>query len=486
MRDLVIVLLLLTVPCNPSDLTPSGAEPQVAPASAVEDDLVQRGLTFLLDAQQPDGSWRIELGESKEAGMRIAITAICMDALSRHPDNERCGEALRRGLEFIRKNVKALDSPFDVNPTFNFNLWGMAFGLSHLFEAVQRWPGQKPDVDETVRAMVKRAARFQLECGGWSYIKVDYDDDNAKSGSVSFLTAATLEGLLRWKSAGVSIDAGMIDRGVADLKQSFGQDDRLAYKHYGRYGAPGGGDSAGRSIQGRLVLHEAGVGSAEDVLAAVKTFFAERHEYVKTRTNRGHTPPTMIAGYYYYYVHHYAARALRLLTSDPGDCAKTLRQAFAEEQREDGSWMDTVSGGSTCGTAFVLIALDDLDSMAWMTSLDDALGKARESASPLLVLISDGKKTGKSLEDAFADASIVAMLGDFTCVKLVKDAKDPVRKRVGAGRTAAFLVVDPSAEDPFKKPLKRVKGKRKAPSISRTLKSALKTWEKRKAESEDS
>jgi hypothetical protein len=453
--------------------------PTPAQEADAQREAVQRGVEYLLKSQLEDGSWRNELGESQEPGMRVAITAMCMNALLRwSAKDERTQAAVARGLAFIRKNVGALDGPFSVNPQFNFNAWGTAYGMSHLFEAIERWPSSPPDVEKTVQTMVQRAARSQLPCGGWSYIKKDRQGKPWADGSVSFVTAAHIEGLLRWKRGGVEVDQALLDRALADLEKSIDPEGKLAYLHYKNYGIPGGRDSAGRTIQAQLALLEAGRSSEKALVKAVDAFFADRAEYVKVRKERGHSPTTKIAGYYYYYVHHYAARALRRLGRDPQGYADIMRKAFLEEQRTDGSWMDTVSCGTTCGTAFVLTAFDDLRSLTWRDSLEEALALAKGAGKPVLLFLTDGAGDARLLEASLGNAEVRELLGQFVCARHELAKKDPIGKRLGVRSGTALVVLNAGAADALAKPVAKLRGKRTPKSIIRELGRALKRCKK--------
>jgi hypothetical protein len=440
---------------------------------------IQRGVEYLLSSQLRDGSWGNELGESREPGMRVAITAMCMNALLRwSPGDERTVTATARGLEFVRKNVSALDGPFVLNPQFNFNSWGTSFGMSHLHEAIKRWPGTPPEVEKIGQALIRRAWDSQMPCGGWSYIKKNRQGQLWTDGSVTFVSAAHIDGLQRWKRGGARVDQKLLDRALTDLEKSIDAAGKLVYLHNGDHGTRGGKDGAGRMIQTRLVLLEAGRSSEKELSEAVDAFFADRAEYVKVRKERGHSRTTGIAGYYYYYVHHYAARALRRLGCDPKGYADIITKAFLSEQQENGSWMDTVSCGTTCGTAFVLIAFDDLRNLTWRDSLDAGLAAAKKDGKPILLFLTDCQSDAGLVEVALGAAEVRGLLKRFVCVRHRLVTKDPLGKRLGVRSGTALVVLDASAGKPLVRPLMKLRGKQKAKGIARELARALKKWEK--------
>ena len=163
-----------------------------------EAEAVSKGARHLVESQDQDGSWSTGIGESREPGMRIAVTALCIHSLLAAEPAPAALESVKKGLAFIRDNLDSLDGPFDANPQFNYNIWGVGLGLVHLHGVSKRWPagaGPKPDLAKVIDALVKKAEKAQLPCGGWTYLKKSRDGADVKDGSVSFLTATMIEGL---------------------------------------------------------------------------------------------------------------------------------------------------------------------------------------------------------------------------------------------------------------------------------------------------
>jgi hypothetical protein len=446
--------------------------------SCQEAEAVGKAARFLVESQEQDGSWRTEIGESREPGMRIAVTALCAHALLAADPSPVSVESARKGLAFIRANLDALDGPFEANPSFNFNSWGVCFGLIHLHGLSKRWPGPKPDIQSIIDSLVKKAEKTQLPCGGWTYLKKTRSGGDVKDGSVSFLTASMIEGLLRWKGEGHKGAEKLLPRAVADLEKILGTKDGLPYSHEGDYNAGLGGDHALRTVQGRLTLLEAGKGTPDALEESLALFFKARGDFEKLRNTYAHTPPTMIAGYYYYFGHLHVARAIRRLGRDPADRAGLVRRTFLKEQLEDGSWKDVEAGGKSCGTAMVLLALDELGTILWRAPVDEALKAAKEESKPVLVFLSDGKKEGAETEKAMREPPVLELLQQFACIRVAISKDDPVCKKTKITSGCAILVLDPKAEDPFEKPLKKWTGRRSAKPLREDLAKILKDWGK--------
>src|SRR6185295_7972796 len=127
-----------------------------------ESQAVAKGARFLVENQDKDGSWYPEIGEGREPGMRIAVTAIALHALLAADPSPASIESVRRGFAFIRENLASLDGPFEVNPQFNFNPWGVCFALIHLHGVSKRWPaaaGPKLDLGPVIDSLVKKAEK---------------------------------------------------------------------------------------------------------------------------------------------------------------------------------------------------------------------------------------------------------------------------------------------------------------------------------------
>ena len=444
-----------------------------------EAEAVSKGVRHLVENQEQDGSWRTGIGESQEPGMRIAVTALCIHALLGGDTSAATMESVRKGLAFIRENLDALDGPFDANPQFNFNIWGVGLGLVHLHGVSKRWPaagGPKPDLAKIVDALVKKAEKAQLPCGGWTYLKKTRDGAEVKDGSVSFLTATMIEGLQRWRGEGHKGAEKLLPRAVADLDRLLGTRDGLPYSHEGDYAAGLAGDHGLRTVQARLALLDAGKATPESLEESLALYFKARGDFEKLRNTYAHTPPSMIAGYYYYFGHLHVARAIRRLGRDPSDRAGWLRRTFLKEQLEDGSWIDVAAGGKSCGTAMALLALDELGTILWRATVEEAVKAGKEESKPVFVWFTDGKKDAADTEKAMRDPQVFELFSRFACVRVAVSKDDPHCKREKIAYGCAILVVDPKAEDPFAKPLRKWTGKRGPRTMKDDLSKVLKDW----------
>jgi hypothetical protein len=184
----------------------------------------------------------------------------------------------------------------------------------------------------------------------------------------------------------------------------------------------------------------------------------------------------MIAGYYYYFGLLHVSRGLRRVGRDPADRSGVLRKLLLKEQLQDGSWKDVEAGGKSCGTALALLSLDELGTILWIATTDEAIAASKESARPVLVFLTDGKKDASDTEKAMRDPAVLELLQGFACVRVAIAKDDPVCRKTKITYGCAILVVDPRAEDPLDKPLKKWTGMKSAKKLKEDLGKTLKEW----------
>lgn len=352
--------------------TPEEVDPAKLPepkADAIAATLA-RGAAYLLHAQEPDGAWTSPQARGG-VGYRcqqVAITAVCLHALvacGRASDAEG-RKAIDRGLEALRRlrKERVLEDPCVAEETWDFTPWGSAFGLLHLDGMLSRWPkGEKaPDVGDLAESYLAHALAKQKKCGGWHY------RDDAKDGSVSFLSAAMVEGLLDWKARGLAVPEEPLKRALGDLSKNRDRKGSTGYYHDGEsYEVDAAGwttpESIGRSVQVQWVLLRAGADDKKALQTQLHRFFEGRKHLAAQRGVYQHSPPYFIAGYFYYFAHFWVARALAEADLPADERAADRRLLLATlmgEQDEDGSWFDSPAGDRPYATAMAMLAIDAL------------------------------------------------------------------------------------------------------------------------------
>ncbi len=97
--------------------------------------------------------------------------------------------------------------------------------------------------------------------------------------------------------------------------------------------------------------------------------------------------------------------------------------------------------------------------LPWATDIDKAMEQAKAESKPLLMWVTNTKKkeaTTKILEGSFLGEDVQAILKDCVLFKAEFDRKNDLFKKMGVSNGPVLLVLDASAEKPFK-PIKRLK-----------------------------
>jgi hypothetical protein len=115
-------------------------------------------------------------------------------------------------------------------------------------------------------------------------------------------------------------------------------------------------------------------------------------------------------------------------------------------------------------------------SIPWAESLDAAIKSAKETPKPVIVFFTDGKADSKAMEAAFTDTLLKKTLPGFALFrhKIKRDCELCKRFKVTKGPRVQIL--DPTAEDPAKRPLAKINGKKDAAKLKKALESALKKF----------
>jgi hypothetical protein len=345
------------------------------PSPAELRDGLERGLGFLLRAQNADGSW----GSARSArtyevlasvpgshqAFKAGSTALCVLALAQSPLRaEECRSAAWRGLDFLSGRGRVRRP----NGMEMYNIWAFGYTL----EAIGR---MLPEVeDEARRARLQELARacvaalevYQMQDGGWGYYDFEVGAYEPADSSMSFSTATVLLGLRAAESAGIAVPARLKELGLKSLRRCRKEDGSYLYGFYARFRPTIGYNqvkgSLGRTLACHLALrhlanevNDVELGSAVDALL-------RHHHFMDIGRKRPvpHQAWYYTSGYYYYYGLAHAARALDTLGEGPSSPRRlALARIILERQQKDGSWWDypLYDYGKAYGTAYALAAL---------------------------------------------------------------------------------------------------------------------------------
>lgn len=355
MKRLAVVLALLV-----------GA--QAAPAA----DPARKGIDYLLQSQNPDGSWGSLKESTPEAGFwwvpeshrawRVATTGLCCMALMERSAGlpEAKGTVLH-GIDYILANARLQrPSSWDTD-----HLWGRIYALEALSRAeAHPWAAsRKGRIRPAVDALIRDLASEQTPSGGWAY----YDDFDAPATSppkwaTSFTTANAILALRAARESGHVVPPVMMDAAKRALERARLPDGAYAYHASAGVLPPRPGRDSLNNVKGSLARIQVGnLALGKDLAKGLDLFFAH-HRFLDAACYRPvpHEAYYQNSGYFYLYGHAYAGRAIRSLPKvEQAKYRSRLDREVLKMQSPDGSWWDFPMQGyaKPYGTAFALMAL---------------------------------------------------------------------------------------------------------------------------------
>ena len=298
------------------------------------DAAVSRGLTYLANAQDADGSF-----DGGRFGKNVAITALsCLAFMAdgNLPGRGRYGDHVERGLDFILENCT--ESGLIAADDANGPMYGHGFATLFLGEIYGMTRGgndteKSARLHEALVRAVRLIERTQNDEGGWRYNPVPYDADVS-------VTICQVMALRSARDAGIEVDKGVIDRAVDYARRCQNPDGGF------RYQADGGSSAWPRSAAGVAILYYSGI--YEDTTIKSGLSYLDRTASPEaTRGSRAH----------YAYGQYYTAQAMFLAGGEHwAGWWGPSRDEVLSEQMDDGSWDDRTAGPNY-GTAMMLIVL---------------------------------------------------------------------------------------------------------------------------------
>jgi hypothetical protein len=336
---------------------------------------IDRGLEFLVKAQERDGSWgkpRSVMNFETFATIgtyeawTVGTTGLVCMALMDSATTPAQLAALDRGLDFLldRVFVKRV-SDWDTD-----NVWGYIYGLHAFVRALAEPRFEKDPRREQMRAMavalVEHLRRWQTPSGGWAY----YDTDVTSIPPVwatSFTTAAAVVAMQDARAVGIEVPSAMLDKAVTAIERSRLKNGAFSYS-LDTIPNPSRLESIDQ-VKGslcriqvcQLALYRAGRASVEQLEAGLDVFFHD-HRFLDVARKKPipHEAYYQNSGYFYLFGHFYAAMVLdQLPAASRARFAPKLQQEILKTQESDGSmWDFYISGyGRTYGTAFGVLGL---------------------------------------------------------------------------------------------------------------------------------
>ncbi len=372
-------LLLVLLPAAWTFADGPAKPPPPEPVTSAElEAAIRRGVAFLIQTQNPDGSWGgpggtklsdvlLDVPGSHRA-FRTAVTALAISTLIEAGSGQPgVDSALERAEPWL---LDQLPKVHRATPIEIYNVWTHAYGI----QALVRLHGLKPDnkerkqaIEKLIRGQFEMLDRYASVDGGWGYYDFRVGAQRPASDSISFVNAAVLVALAEARQIGLEPPEPMTKRAIAATVRQRKPDFSYLYGEYLKdspmmpINRPAG--SLGRSQACNLALRLWGDKSiTDDVLKTWLDRLVVRDGWLGMGRKRPipHESFAQVAGYFYYFGHYYAARCIELLPPDERPFYQDhLAHLLLPLQEKDGSWWDfpLYSYHKPYGTAFAVMTL---------------------------------------------------------------------------------------------------------------------------------
>jgi hypothetical protein len=347
------------------------------PEPAALQQAIDRGIAFLLQDQNANGSWgSAERTKSLNIfapipgahhAFRMGTTALCLSALLEfEPQRADVSAAVDRCEEWLFANLPQLRR---ADPDAVYNVWGHAYAIQALTRMFHRRddPSRQERIRQLVRTQVDFLDRYESVDGGWGYYDFDIHAKQPATKTCSFVSAAVLVAFHEAREIGVEPPEVLVQRAVESLHRQQKPDFSYLYGEYLRMrpmreiNRPGG--SLGRSQACNVALrlwHDPDI-TDEVLIAWLNRLFA-RNGWLSLGRKRPipHESWFQVAGYFYYFGHYYAALCIEQLPAErQPELQAHLASTLVALQEKDGSWWDypLYNYHQQYGTGYVLMSL---------------------------------------------------------------------------------------------------------------------------------
>jgi hypothetical protein len=341
---------------------------------------IRRGVEFLIESQNHDGSWG-SAHRTKDLNIfapvpgahlafRAAVTALCVEALietGAFATNDQARSALERGERWL---LARLPEVRRADGMAIYNVWSHAYGIQALAQMHRRAADNRqrqPQIEAIIAGQIDCLRRCESVDGGWGYLDFRVGSQRPATSSLSFVNATVLIAFHEAKQIGVKIPDDIVRRAVAGIERQRKNDHSYLYGEYLKMqpmmpvNRPAA--SLGRSQVCNLALRLWGDTNITDtVVTNWLGRLVARNEWLSFGRKRPipHESYFQVAGYFFYYGHYYA-----VLCADQLDAGRARRYKdqlaaiIIPLQEKDGSWWDypLYDYHQPYGTAFALMTL---------------------------------------------------------------------------------------------------------------------------------
>lgn len=377
------LVTIQTAACLWMGLPPAATAAEISklkiPSAAQLEKSIERGVYFLLEDQNKDGSWGTARNTKDlnifapvpgaHHAFRSGVTALCVEALietGAADADEKAAKALRLGEDWLLTNLPKLRRADSVAI---YNVWGHGYGIEALADVFRRTkdPARRQRIREVIVGQIELLRRYESVDGGWSYYDFRVGARQPTSDPTSFTTATILLALRDAMEIGVEVPTNLVARAITTMNRQRKSDNTYVYAepHKMRPQSPinRAAGSLGRSQACNLALRRFGDTTITD--AVITNWLGKlivRNEWLGFGRKRPipHESWFQVAGYFYYYGHYYAALCTdELKPAEARPYRRLLAATLVPLQEKDGSWWDFpfYDYHQPYGTAFALMTL---------------------------------------------------------------------------------------------------------------------------------
>lgn len=358
---------------------PEILEPIEGPSPSEIERSIEAGVKFLLDTQNPDGSFGSHVssrtGEifapipGSHHAFRAATTALSVSALlETRPDDVGVKASVEAAEAWmLKKFPKVKRAQGDTI----YNVWAHAYGIQALVKLRSREgiaQERVEEIDNLIRQQISMLERYESVDGGWGYYDFVAQARKPTGASISFVNATVLIALKEASEVGIEVPEKIVHRAVAAIKRQQKPDFTYLYGEYLKntpmrgINRPGG--SLGRSQACNLALRlwEGDEQITDNVLKAWLYRLYLRNGWLDIGRKRPipHEAWMQVAGYFYYYGHYYAGLCIdQLPAEERAEYREMLSKILIKHQEPNGCWWDYTlySYHQQYGTAFALMSM---------------------------------------------------------------------------------------------------------------------------------
>ncbi len=294
------------------------------------DDVIKRGLAYLAERQLEDGSFGTS-GNGRNVAV-VGLAGMAFLASGSTPGRGEFGQHIDRCIDFLLEHTS--DSGLIAAPEGAVRGPMYGHGFAALFLCEVHGMADRPALRDSLSRATELIVASQNRDGGWRYEPRPQDADVS-------VTACQVMALRAARNAGIAVPRETVDRSIEYVKKCQNADGGFRYML--DQGPPESGFA--RTAAGIVALYNAGLYDGPEIAAGL--------EYL-VKYSPGEKLPQSEA--YYFYGHYYATQAMWHAGGEQWRAwFPAIRDQLTARQREDGSWIDSVS--PEYGTAMACIIL---------------------------------------------------------------------------------------------------------------------------------